>query len=123
MSTLGRTLVIKGELRASEDVTIEGRIEGPVWCEGRAVTIAAGSEVSGDVVARDITVFGRASGHLIATDVIDIRKDAAVQGRVVSKRFILHDGAEFNGRAEPQHLDAAIGVARFHQQKRDAAAR
>jgi cytoskeletal protein CcmA (bactofilin family) len=117
MTTLTKTILIKGELHVREDLTVEGRIEGPVWCEDRAVTIASTAQVIGDIMARDITVFGRIAGQLLATDVVDVRADANVTGRIVSKRFILNEGASFNGRAEPQHVDTAFRVARFQQQK------
>jgi cytoskeletal protein CcmA (bactofilin family) len=83
--------------------------------------IAAGAHVSGDVIARDITVFGRATGQLVATEVVDVRARAEVSGRVVSRRFILDPEATFTGRVEPQHLEAAISVARFEQRRRDQA--
>lgn len=121
MSTLGRGIVVKGELRSSEDITIEGRIEGPLWCEDHAVIVAASADVAGDVIARDITVFGRVAGQLVATEVVDVRPSASVTGQVVSKRFILDPSAHFAGRVEPQHLDAAVRVARFQQRKRDEA--
>ena len=91
--------------------------EGPVWCEDKAVTIASTADVVGDIMARDITVFGKTAGQLLATDVVDVRAEATVTGRVVSKRFILNEGARFNGRAEPQHVDTAFRVARFQQQR------
>jgi cytoskeletal protein CcmA (bactofilin family) len=116
MTTLGKTISVKGELRVLEDLTVEGRVEGPVWCENRAVTIASSAHVVGDVIARDITVFGRIAGQLLATDVVDVRAEATVTGRVVSKRFILNDGASFNGRAEPQHVDTAFRVARYQRE-------
>ena len=119
MGTLGKTISVKGELFAFEDLTVEGRVEGPIVCEGGAVTIAASAEIAGDVVARDITVFGRCAGQLVATDVVDVRADATVSGRVVTKRFILTDGARFNGRAEPQHLEAALRVLKYNQQRKE----
>jgi cytoskeletal protein CcmA (bactofilin family) len=119
MDTLGRNISVKGELRASEDLTLEGRVEGPVLCDGCALTIAPSADIVGDVLARDITVFGRCAGQLVATDVVDVRADAIVTGRIVTRRFILTDGASFNGRAEPQHLEAALRVARYNQQKKD----
>jgi cytoskeletal protein CcmA (bactofilin family) len=121
MSLLGKTIVVKGEVRSSEDLTIEGRVEGPVLCEDRAVVVAVSADVTGDVLGRDITVFGRVAGQIVATDVVDVRPDAAVTGRVVSKRFILDPGATFSGRVEPQHLEAALRVAKFEQRKRDEA--
>jgi cytoskeletal protein CcmA (bactofilin family) len=119
MSILGRTLVIKGEVHASADLTIEGRIEGPVLAEDVAVIVAQTASIQGEVIARDITVFGTAAGQLVATDVVDIRSDATVTGQVLSKRFILDGGAHFQGRVEPQHLEAALRVAKFNQKKRD----
>jgi cytoskeletal protein CcmA (bactofilin family) len=118
MSTIGRTVSIKGEVRASEDVTIEGRVEGPIVCDDGSVVLAATAHVTGDVAAREITIFGRSDGQLLATDVVDIRAGATVTSQVVSKRFILGDGARFDGRVEPQHLEAALRVAKFQQKKR-----
>ena len=121
MTTLGKLTSLKGELRASEDLTVEGRIEGPVFCENCSVTLAPSANVTGDIIARDITVFGRITGQLIATDVVDVRSEATVNGQVISKRFILDDAARFHGRVEPQHLEAALKVAKYNQRKRDGA--
>jgi cytoskeletal protein CcmA (bactofilin family) len=120
MTIVTKAILIKGELHVREDLTVEGRIEGPVWCEAGAVTIASTAHVIGDIMARDITVFGSTAGQLLATDVVDVRAEATVTGRVVSKRFILNEGARFNGRAEPQHVDTAFRVARFQQQRNHA---
>lgn len=119
MSTIGRMVSIKGEVRASEDVTIEGRVDGPIVCDEGSVVLAATAHVTGDIAAREITIFGRSSGQLLATDVVDVRAGATVVSQVVSKRFILGDGARFDGRVEPQHLEAALRVAKFQQRKRD----
>ena len=97
MSTLGKTIVIKGEVRALEDMKVEGRIEGPVFCDGCAVVIGLEGSVEGEVVAEDITVFGRMQGQLVAADIVDLRAEATVTGQIVSKRFVLNDGARFSG--------------------------
>lgn len=116
----GKTLSLKGELRATEDVTIDGRLEGNIFCDGCAVVLGPSAHVTGDIVASDITVFGRGAGQLTAAEVVDIRAGAVVTGTVVSKRFILDPGATFNGRVEPQHVEAALRVAKFRQRQRDA---
>ena len=118
---LGRSVVVKGELRTNEDITIDGRVEGSVFCEGGAVVVAASAIVAADILARDITVLGRVAGQLTATDVVDVRAGADVSGAVVSRRFILAEDATFNGRVEPQHLEAALSVAKFRQRKREEA--
>jgi len=117
---VARQLFIRGEIITAEDLTIEGRVDGPVWCDGGAVTIAPDGTLAGEVVARDITVFGTVEGTLVASDVVDIRPDALVTGRVVAARFILTDGGSFNGSAEPQHLEAALRVARHRHQAQDS---
>lgn len=119
MTTIGKTMSLTGELSASEDVTIEGRLDGVILCEHAAVTLAPTAHLSGDVVARDITVHGRTAGRLIATDVVDVRAGAEVKGEAVSARFILSGDATFNGHVAPQMLDAAMRVARFQQRKRE----
>lgn len=119
MTTIGPSVSVKGELRAAEDITVLGRIEGPTTCEGATVTVGESGDMAGDVIARDITIFGRVSGRVVATDVVDVRADASVSGTIVSPRFILNPGATFTGRVEPQHLEAALRVARYNQDKRD----
>ena len=97
MSTFGRTVVVTGDVRSTEDLTIEGKIEGTVTCEEGAVTIGENADVAGDVIARDITVGGRFDGQLIATDVVHLRPGCDASGKVAAKRFILNDGAGFAG--------------------------
>jgi cytoskeletal protein CcmA (bactofilin family) len=118
MSLPGKTLKVVGEVHATGELTIEGQVTGPILCEGGTVTLTASAVVEGDVIASDITVFGRAAGQLIATDVVDIRAGAVVAGAVIASRLILSDEARFNGRVDPKRLDAAIGVARFQQKQR-----
>lgn len=119
MSTFGPTIVVAGEVRSVDDVTIEGRLEGPLTCEDAAIIVASTATIVGDIVARDVTIMGRVHGQVIATDVVDVRAGSVVTGDVVAKRFILNDGADFVGRVEPQHLEAALRVARFQQRTRD----
>ena len=119
---IGKGTSVRGEVRATEDLTIEGRIEGLVLCEQHAVVVAASAQVTGDIIARDITVFGQTAGQLVATDTVDVRAGATVKGTVVSARFILSPESTVDGRVEPQHLEAALRVARYEQKKRDAVA-
>ena len=117
----GRSISVKGEIRSSEDLTFEGHIEGPIVCETGAVLVGDGAVIVGDIIARDVTIQGRVEGQVVATDVVDVRAGSVVTAQVMSKRFILNDGADFVGRVEPQHLEAALRVAKFQQRKRDTA--
>ena len=115
MSLNGRTLSIRGNVESVEDLLIEGRVEGHIWNEEHAVTIGADAVVTGDIVARQITVRGAVEGTLLATVRVDIMDEGSVVGRVLSQKFMLAEGGLFNGKAEPQHLDAALKVARHRR--------
>jgi cytoskeletal protein CcmA (bactofilin family) len=122
MSTISRAVTIRGEVRATQDLIIEGSVEGAVWCEDGALVIAASAHVRGDIIARDILVLGRVVGQIVGTEVVDVRTSARVEGRVIARRVILEEGATFTGRVEPQHLVTAIRVARFQRQQKEAEA-
>ena len=102
-------------MESVEDLLIEGRVEGHIWNEDHAVTIGADAVVTGDIVARQITVRGAVEGMLLATARVDIMDEGSVVGRVLSQKFMLAEGGLFNGKAEPQHLDAALKVARHRR--------
>lgn len=117
MSTLGRTVIVRGEVSSSADIDVEGTVDGPIWCEGHAVNIAETAVITGDIVARDITVAGQVTGTLLAAEVVDVRASARVSGRIVSARLIVHEGALFHGDVQPQQVDAAMTVARHRRRE------
>ena len=107
MVRLDQSIAVRGEIRSTDDLIIEGTVEGPVWNEGLGVTVAAGATIIGEIVARDITVFGTVSGTLRASMVVDIRESGRVSGQVISGRLILADGAWFSGTAHQDHAHEA----------------
>ena len=113
MALFGKSIRITGEVHATSDLTIEGQVNGQVLCEGCALQISPAAGIDGEVIARDVTVFGQASGQVIATELVDIRSSAQVHGKVMTPKLILHEGGVLQGRVEPQHVDAAISVSRF----------
>jgi cytoskeletal protein CcmA (bactofilin family) len=117
VACVGDKIFIRGEVESAEDLLIQGRIEGPVWTDGLSVTVAQTASVIGDIVARVITVLGTVEGTLIGVDRVDVGPTACVRGRVLAERFVLADGASFNGAVHPQHLVAALTVARHRHVK------
>ena len=119
MSIRGRSIVIKGEVRSTEDLTVDCQISGPIVCEGSPVTVTESATVEGDIVAGDITVHGKARGQLLATECVDLRPGSSVEGSIIAPKLILHDGARMNGLVDPKRVDAALSVMRFNQRKRE----
>ncbi len=115
MSLHGRTLEITGNVDSVEDLLIEGRVNGHIWNEHHTVIVGADAAVTGDIVARTITVRGAVQGTMVATGRVDILNEARVIGRVLAQRFMLADGGLFSGKVEPQHLEAALKVARHRR--------
>ena len=102
-----------GSIESSADITIEGRVTGPIWSDGHEVVIAESGKVTGDIFARDIIVFGSVSGTLLASGLVEVHASARVTGRIVSGRLFVEDGAWLDASAEPHQLAAALEVARF----------
>ncbi len=104
---------IIGEVSASEDLLIEGQVEGKISLPEYRLVVAATARLKADVFAREIAISGQASGTLTASERVEILAGANVTGRIVSPRVALADGATFNGRVEPHKADAAVRVKQY----------
>ena len=117
MSLIGRTFVVRGQIDSSEDLVIEGRVEGPIWNDGGTVTVCEKATVAGDIVARRIIVSGSVEGTFMATGCVEILGDGRAIGRVLAPAVVLVDGSSFNGSVEPHQLEAAMQVARHRRRQ------
>src|ERR1700704_4543592 len=97
---LGASLHVKGEISGSEDLHIDGSVEGLVQLDDRKLTIGATAKVTADIVAREVVVFGSVKGNLRARDRIEIKKDGSVTGDLTAARVHIEDGACFNGKIQ-----------------------
>src|SRR5580658_10110382 len=96
-ATIGKSLVIKGEVTGSESLYIDGRVEGSINLAGNRVTIGRNGVVAANINAREIVVLGKVRGNLTASDRVDIRSDGSLTGDVVAARISIEDGAYFKG--------------------------
>jgi cytoskeletal protein CcmA (bactofilin family) len=96
-ATIGKSLVIKGEVTGSESLYIDGRVEGSINLAGNRVTIGRNGVVTANINAREIVVLGKVRGNLTASDRVDIRSDGSLTGDVVAARISIEDGAFFKG--------------------------
>jgi cytoskeletal protein CcmA (bactofilin family) len=96
-ATIGKSLVIKGEVTGSESLYIDGRVEGSISLAGNRVTVGRNGVVSANINAREIVVLGKVRGNLTASDRVDIRSDGSLTGDVVAARISIEDGAFFKG--------------------------
>jgi len=96
-ATIGKSLVIKGEVSGSESLYIDGRVEGSINLPGNRVTVGRNGVVNANVTAREIVVTGKVRGNLTASDRVDIRNEGSLTGDVVAQRISIEDGAFFKG--------------------------
>jgi len=96
-ATLGKSLVIKGEVTGSESLYIDGRVEGSINLPGNRVTVGRNGVVSANISAREIVVLGKVRGNMTASDRVDIRGEGSLAGDVVCQRISIEDGAYFKG--------------------------
>jgi len=96
-ATLGKSLVIKGEVTGSESLYIDGRVEGSINLPGNRVTVGRNGVVSANISAREIVVLGKVRGNMTASDRVDIRGEGSLTGDVVAQRISIEDGAYFKG--------------------------
>ena len=110
-ATIGQSVVIKGELAGSEDLTTEGRIEGKIDLQQHVVTIGQHATVRAEVFAREVIVLGHVVGNINATDKVDARENGNVEGNIVSPTVAIADGAQFQGSIDMRRAVTETGKA------------
>jgi cytoskeletal protein CcmA (bactofilin family) len=96
-ATIGKAVMVKGQIFSREDLVIDGEIEGTVEAQEHRVTVGPNGKVHAGVKAREIVVLGTINGNVEAADKIDIRKDAKLVGDIKTARIVIEDGAYFKG--------------------------
>ncbi len=97
---VGASLRIKGEISGSEDLLVEGTVEGPVHLVDHKLTVGLGAKLKSEVVAREVIVHGSVTGNLRVSDRIEIMKNGSVVGDLTTARILIEDGASFRGSIE-----------------------
>jgi cytoskeletal protein CcmA (bactofilin family) len=104
--TIGKSVVIKGELNGSEDLTIEGHVEGTIQLRDHVLTIGANGRIKAQVFAKAVIVLGEVTGNVTASDKVDIRDGGSVDGDIISPRVAIAEGAHFRGSVDMQRKGA-----------------
>ena len=104
---IGKSVVIKGELNGSEDLTIEGQVEGKIELKDHVLTIGPNGKIKAQVFAKALIVLGEVHGNVTATDKVEIKDGGSVDGDIVSPRVAIADGAHFRGSVDMQRRSGA----------------
>jgi cytoskeletal protein CcmA (bactofilin family) len=97
---IGKTVAIRGEVKGSEDLIVDGRVEGTISLSESRLTIGPNATVAADLSAKDILVMGRVKGNLVASGRVELRAGCQVEGDIRALRLAVEDNAAFQGKVD-----------------------
>ena len=107
MAHIGKSVIVKGELSGSEDLYIDGQVEGAIELKGNRLTLGPNGRVKANVNARSLVIQGRLEGNVRATDRVDLKQSAVVLGDIATQRISIEEGAFFKGGVDIQREASA----------------
>jgi cytoskeletal protein CcmA (bactofilin family) len=102
LAQIGKSVVIKGELSGSEDLYVDGQVEGTIALKNYSLTVGPNGQIKASIEAKGIVVQGKLEGNVHASDRVDLRKSAVVAGDIVTQRISIEEGAYLKGKVDIQ---------------------
>jgi cytoskeletal protein CcmA (bactofilin family) len=106
LAQIGKSVVVKGELSGSEDLYLDGQVEGSIALKGNNLTVGPNGQIKGSVEAKGVVVQGKLEGNIQAGDRVELRKSAVVNGDISAQRISIEEGAFLKGKVEIHRSDA-----------------
>jgi len=100
LSVIGKTLFVKGEIEAAEDMVVEGRLEGSIRHTANRLIIGTSGVVNADIDAKNLIIEGTVEGNIVGSESVVICESAEVRGNVYTARISIADGAQFSGSVD-----------------------
>jgi cytoskeletal protein CcmA (bactofilin family) len=97
---IGKTVVIRGEVKGSEDLIVDGRVEGTITLTESRLTIGPNANVAADLSARDVLILGQVTGNVTAIGRVELRSGCTMEGDIRAQRLAVEDNAVFRGKVD-----------------------
>ena len=94
---IGKSVLIKGELSGSEDVYLDGEVEGSIQLHDHSLTIGPNGHIRANINAKEIVIHGKVDGNVTGSQRVELRKSAILVGDIATQRILIEDGAFFKG--------------------------
>src|SRR5215813_8132232 len=111
---IGKSVVVKGELSGSEDLYLDGEVEGTIELRDHSLVVGPNGRIRANITARELIVHGKAEGNVHCTERVELKKSCVLVGDIITQRVVIEDGAFFKGavdlhreKAEPRKAMAA----------------
>jgi cytoskeletal protein CcmA (bactofilin family) len=111
VAVIGKSVQIRGEVKGSEDLMVDGHVEGTITLLESRLTIGPNAHVSANVSARDVILLGHLNGNISATGRVELRDGCNLVGDISAARLSIEESAAFRGKVEPLNSDKAAGVS------------
>lgn len=114
---IGKSVLVKGQLSGSEDLYLDGQVEGSIELQNHTLVVGPNGRVRADVSAREIVIHGKVEGNIIGAERVELKRSCVLSGDIVTKRIVIEDGASFKGSVEQQtesktgHVRAAAAAS------------
>jgi cytoskeletal protein CcmA (bactofilin family) len=105
LAQIGKSVVIKGDLSGSEDLYLDGQVEGSISLKGNSLTVGPNGQVKASVDAKGVVVQGKLEGNIQASDRVELRKSASVTGDIATQRISIEEGAFLRGKVDIHRTD------------------
>ena len=106
-ATIGRSVIIKGDISGAEPLFIDGQVEGTIALTDHRVTIGRNGSVTANISAKEVVIMGKVTGNIECSDRLDIRGEGTLIGDVVTQRISVEDGAVMTGRVQVRAAEKA----------------
>jgi len=97
---IGKTVTIRGEVKGSEDLIVDGRVEGTISLTESRLTIGPTANVAADLSAKDVLILGHVQGNVVASGRVELRAGCVVEGDIRALRLAVEDNAIFRGKVD-----------------------
>jgi cytoskeletal protein CcmA (bactofilin family) len=94
---IGKSVIIKGELSGSEDLYLDGQVEGSIDLRDHSLTVGPNSQVRANIFAKDVSIHGKVDGNVTGVNRVELKKSALLSGNIDTQRIVIEDGAFFKG--------------------------
>jgi cytoskeletal protein CcmA (bactofilin family) len=105
LAQIGKSVIVKGELSGSEDLYVDGQVDGTIALKGNSLTVGPNGQVKASVEAKGVVVQGKLEGNIQASDRVELRKSAIVTGDISTQRISIEEGAFLKGKVDIHRTD------------------
>jgi cytoskeletal protein CcmA (bactofilin family) len=97
---IGGSILVRGDVVSSEDLVIDGKVEGTIELGNHNLTIGSGAAVVADLVAKNITISGELKGDVVGSGTVELKSSAKVEGDINAPKFVMEEGATLSGKVD-----------------------